>query len=665
MKKNLRLLSLLCAMLPFAASAQLSESFSGLTLNTVTTATGGTVTIGGMPTGWTQISLDGKTPFSNAQADLAYMGNNGWISRRFATNQAGTTFDTVAQSISWYTVAGQSNDWMMSPSFTPGATDYLVWEALALDPDYPDGYDVMISTTGAASTANFTTTLTSIAAESSNGFVKHAISLAAYAGQTINVAFVNKSNDMYMLWVDDINVTSITNIDAQMVGLSQFRFEKTNTNVTITGDVYNNGAPINDLTITWTDGGAPNSATFSALNLAPYGTYTFNHTIPFNKANAAEFTINAAITSVNGGATESDITNNAASAVISTVANPPAKNTVFEEGTGTWCGWCPRGAVAMEYMDNKHTDGTFIGIAVHNGDPMAVTDYDNGANFSGFPGANIDRLLLGVSVSNTAFDNYYSALSTLVAPVSTSCNMTFNKSTRALTINASATFKTTISSTINLLAVMVEDDVRGTDAGYNQTNYYSSTQANQPLNGAGHNWQTEPSPVPAASMSYDHVGRALLNGNYNGDAGSVAGPIVDGYTATHTFNYTIPATQNQDNMHIVIMAIDAQTGMVYNASETKFKYTTGVEAVEAADINMNVVPNLVNGGDVNVNFNANGKAYVSVYNFSGQVAYQQNLGNVNGATQVKVNTDNMTAGAYFVALTVNGVTYVKNLNVTK
>ena len=118
-------------------------------------------------------------------------------------------------------------------------------------------------------------------------------------------------------------------------------------------------------------------------------------------------------------------------------------------------------------------------------------------------------------------------------------------------------------------------------------------------------------------------------------------------------------------MHIVIMAIDAQTGMVYNASETKFKYTTGVEAVEAADINMNVVPNLVNGGDVNVNFNANGKAFVSVYNFSGQVAYQQNLGNVNGATQVKVNTDNMTAGAYFVALTVNGVTYVKNLNVTK
>jgi len=221
MKKNLRFLSLLCALLPFAASAQLSETFNSLTLTTSTTADGSSVTIGGMPTGWTQTSLDGKTPYSTTSADLSYMGSNGWITRRYAI--ATNVYDTVAQSISWYNPAGQSNDWMMSPSFTAGATDYLVWEGVALDASYADGYDVMISTTGAASTANFTSTLTSIAAEGSGGFVKHAVSLAAYAGQTINVAFVNKSNDMFILWIDDINVTSITNIDAQLVGLSQFR----------------------------------------------------------------------------------------------------------------------------------------------------------------------------------------------------------------------------------------------------------------------------------------------------------------------------------------------------------------------------------------------------------------------------------------------------------
>jgi hypothetical protein len=664
MKKNLRFLSLLCALLPLAASAQLSESFSGLTLNTVTTATGGTVMVGGMPTGWTQTSLDGLTPYSSTQADLAYMGTNGWITRRYQVNAAGL-YDTVAQSISWYNPAGQSNDWLISPSFTPGATDYLVWEGVALDANYPDGYDVLISTTGTATTS-FTNTLTSLTSEASGGFVKHAISLAAFAGQTINVAFVNKSNDKYILWIDNINVTSITNIDAQMVGLNQLRFSPTNSNVTITGDVYNNGAPINDLTITWTDGGAPNSATFSGLNLAPYGTYTFSHTIPFNKPVTGEYTINAAITSVNSGATESDITNNTGSAIISTVANPPAKNVVIEEGTGTWCGWCPRGAVAMEHMDQVHTDGSFIGIAVHNNDPMTVTAYDAGAAFSGFPGANVDRLLLGGNVSSADFDTYYSNFKTLVAPVSTSCTMGFNKTTREITINASAAFKTTISTAVNLLAVIVEDSCHGTTTAWDQHNYYSSASQNIALNGAGHNWQNEPNPIVAANMWYFHVGRALLNsGNYSGDAGSVTGPIVDGYSATRTFNYTVPADQKQDNMKIVIMAVDATTGQIYNASETKFHYTTGVNEVASSDINMSVVPNLVNGGDVNVNFNANGKAYVSVYNFAGQVAYQQNLGNVAGATQVKVNTDNMTAGAYFVALTVNGVTYVKNLNVTK
>jgi hypothetical protein len=42
----------------------------------------------------------------------------------------------------------------------------------------------------------------------------------------------------------------------------------------------------------------------------------------------------------------------------------------------------------MDYMTATYPD-QFIGIAVHNGDPMTVTAYDNAANFSGFPGSNI------------------------------------------------------------------------------------------------------------------------------------------------------------------------------------------------------------------------------------------------------------------------------------
>ena len=660
MRKTLRLLMLLCAVLPITASAQLNETFSNLTLTSVTIGTG-TGNIGGLPTGWSQLNVDNLTP----DASLSYMGTNAWISRQIATSA--TTFDTVAQSISWYAPAGTSNDYLISPlMMVANANTYLTWTGYAPDASYPDGYTVKISTTGTAA-ADFTTTLTTIAAENSNGFALHAASLAAYAGQSIYVAFINNSNDKYILFLDDINTTSITNLDAQMVNLNINRFAPISTNVSIAGSIYNNGSTINSLSIAWTDGGAPNTATLSGLNITPYSTYNFTHTTPFNQSISNEFAITATITAVNVNGVESDITNNVATATLSTVNNPPTKNVLIEEGTGTWCGWCPRGAVAMEHMDQTHTDGTFIGIAVHNNDPMTLTNYDAGAAFSGFPGCNVDRNLLGGSVSSNLFDSYYTAFSALTAPVAPSATYSYNAATKTITINASAAFKTKISDALNLLCVITEDGVHSTDAAYNQTNYYSSAANNIALNGAGHNWQTEANPVPAASMTYDHVGRALLSaGNYAGDNGSVPGPVVDGYTATKTYTYAIPATQDPTKLNIVIMVLDQTSGVVYNANKVAFDPSVGITKVAAEEINFTVVPNITNGNQVALYFESTGgSASYQVYNFAGQVAVAENIGQVTGKQTINLNTANLTAGAYFVALTINGVTHVQNLTIAK
>ena len=68
------------------------------------------------------------------------------------------------------------------------------------------------------------------------------------------------------------------------------------------------------------------------------------------------------------------------------------KLVIGEEATGTWCGWCPRGAVALNWMD-KDYEGYWQGIAVHNGDPMTDPDYDNGIApyISGYPSGLVDR----------------------------------------------------------------------------------------------------------------------------------------------------------------------------------------------------------------------------------------------------------------------------------
>ena len=45
------------------------------------------------------------------------------------------------------------------------------------------------------------------------------------------------------------------------------------------------------------------------------------------------------------------------------------RKIVMEEATGTWCGWCPRGMVTIEQMNQKYPDN-FIAIAIHGGDEM-------------------------------------------------------------------------------------------------------------------------------------------------------------------------------------------------------------------------------------------------------------------------------------------------------
>jgi hypothetical protein len=69
------------------------------------------------------------------------------------------------------------------------------------------------------------------------------------------------------------------------------------------------------------------------------------------------------------------MSNNTLSANATTLTSIPEKFTVGEEKTGSWCGWCPRGAVALAQME---TTPNFIGIAVHNADPMTISSYDGG-----------------------------------------------------------------------------------------------------------------------------------------------------------------------------------------------------------------------------------------------------------------------------------------------
>ncbi len=475
-----------------------------------------------------------------------------------------------------------------------------------------------------------------------NGLVTN---LSAYAGQS-NVLVAFHHDDMAD-WasgfaLDNVSVYTPPATDVRLNSVTLNRYSLLNSNNTLAMNVTNLGSdPITSLTIDWNDG-TSHSQVISGLNIAPFASTNVNHPTAISYATAVEKTINVNITDVNS-AVDANPANNTASAPFNTVSQAPAKKVIIEEGTGTWCGWCPRGAVAMEAMYNAHPND-FIGIAVHNSDPMTVAAYDAGANFSGFPGCNVDRAMLDQGVSETAFESYYQERIGLAVPAAIS--VVSNGAGSSVTIDVTATFYTVFAAAnYRIGGIIVEDNVTGTAAGYNQTNYYAGG-ASGPMGG----YESLPDPVPAANMVYNHVGRALLGG-YSGSAGSVPAAITDGLSVTKTFPYTVPATSNKANMKVVAVLIDQTTGEIVNANDVALS-ASGINELTAAELS--VYPNPASDL-VNVSFDAKNADYsVSLMDLQGRVVSSKELTNANGVQQVSFATSNVAKGSYIVVVSSNG-----------
>lgn len=121
------------------------------------------------------------------------------------------------------------------------------------------------------------------------------------------------------------------------------------------------------------------------------GTFTLN--VPFEAASKpGKYEVTFTVTKVNGVANGATVTS--AKGINNTLAQKLKKVAVVEELTGTKCGWCPRGHVAMHNLSEKYGD-QFIGIALHQynqTDPMYIDDYSLG--FNGAPSAVVDRTTL-------------------------------------------------------------------------------------------------------------------------------------------------------------------------------------------------------------------------------------------------------------------------------
>ena len=400
------------------------------------------------------------------------------------------------------------------------------------------------------------------------------------------------------------------------------------------------------------------SQNVTGVNILSIGSYTV--AIPTLNLVAGAMNAVVTISNINGG-NDDNVNDNTLTQEVNPVVPAAGKIVVGEEATGTWCQWCPRGAVFMDKFQADYA-GYWAGIAVHNGDPMTVTAYDDGIGtlIGGYPSALVDRLG-DVDPSQMGTD-FFSRLQT--APKGIIANgATWDAATRELNVSITTTMAQATTGAYKIACVLTEDGVTGTGSGYNQANAYAGGN-----NGVMGGYESLQSPVPAAQMVYDHVARAIAP-SFTGQTGVVPSSTAVGDTYTANFTFTLPATWDETQMHIVGMLIEPQ-GKIDNAGYTTIDgavqngYVAGVEEISGVLLEQMLVvaPNPATDF-TNITMHIPTKAQVSlrVLDAKGSILQGRQYGSLQGDFEVGVNTSNYAPGLYLVELEMNGQRIQKKL----
>lgn len=421
---------------------------------------------------------------------------------------------------------------------------------------------------------------------------------------------------------------------------------------------------ITSFDITANYNGVDINQSYSGLSLTSLAEQSFTTTTPITLiagANPLTFTVS----NVNGAGADGDANDDVIVTTLDPTTPAAGKMVLSEEGTGTWCGFCVRGAVYMDKMNTLYNN-YWAGLAVHNGDPMVDTEYDAamGALISGYPTALVDREA-GIDPA----DMEASILTRLqVAPKATLVNgATWDAGTRTLTVSVTANFQASATNSYKMACAISEDEVTGTDAGYNQSNYYANN-AYGPMGG----YESLPSTVPAAQMVYDHVARDIQPSFAGTNTMFPSATIASGEVHTLGVSFVLPAEWDETKIHIIGMLIDP-SGKIDNVGKATIDEAVanglvGLPTIisnttsEQVDDLFKIFPNpAITNAAVVIQLKSESTVNLRILDMSGKEVAARDYGSLNGTSTVNINTSNFQSGVYMVELTVNNQKMTKRL----
>lgn len=452
-------------------------------------------------------------------------------------------------------------------------------------------------------------------------------------------------NNVSSFWVDDVSYdydpsATAPVLDAGIVGATVDGGTITGQSKQINVRVRNNGSTVlNSFDIEFEDGTNNYTDSKSGLNIATGEEFQFTLSQPYIIQEGTN-SFYLSLSNINLNATDEDECNNVQTVTLFGITPAQHKRVVSEEGTGTWCGWCPRGDVFMHLMEETYPDH-FVPIAVHNGDPMAMEDYTSSLAFSGFPAAKVNR---GNQIDPSNLEpSVLQALDDDHDPRGKLTNEAiYNSNTGELSVTVTLEALKSISSSYDLALVLTENNVTGNDAGYNQVNYYAGG-----VNGMMGGFENLPNPIPASQMVYDYVARAILPG-FGGEP--MPNSLSAGETATFTFDYTIPEEYDPANMHVISILVNS-INVIDNANRNALSTLTAVQEVESLSAKIAVIPNPANDlATIKIGLEHPAPVRIQIMNSMGAVLHERNYGTMNGTFNFPFYTTDLNNGIYFARI---------------
>ena len=268
------------------------------------------------------------------------------------------------------------------------------------------------------------------------------------------------------------------------------------------------------------------------------------------------------------------------------VAEKADKKVVFEEFTAMWCGWCPRGLVALQEVKKDYGDKV-VRVSAHINDDVQCVDYfDALVPNQPAPSAHLDRRDLSI-------DPYYGASLYSEVPMGVKYEIDkFLEYAPVATVKADAALdgnKLTIKSDVKFLYsgdanyglgyVLTEDGMQ--DENWVQSNYYT-----------GQNYENDPLLDPLTKMDkqitglvYDDVAIAA-KGIKNGLEGSIPATVTENQSVMHEESFDLSkyeSIQDINKLGVAVFLFDRESGVIVNADFMPLSSSAAIEGVEADD----------------------------------------------------------------------------------